>query len=167
MFFFWRKRIHVDLSGGCFGGMACRKRPKSRQKTTGYQALSITTSSITGRVNGQLLPRLKRSFLSSEEQGLDFTPSPLQDPPRSFFAAQGFQGQQGVRQHHQGHMPRGQGILRDKVESTTGPAARLYKKATADKKVVPSYRGHASIEDSNGLAVAAAASLAATIAERK
>jgi len=57
-------------------------------------------------------------------------------------------------------------LLRDKVESTTDPDARLFKKATADK-AVPRYQGHALIENRSGLVVAAEASLAATIAERE
>jgi transposase len=57
-------------------------------------------------------------------------------------------------------------LLRDKVESTTDPDARLYKKATADK-AVPSYQGHALTENRNGLVVAAEATLAATVAERE
>jgi transposase len=61
---------------------------------------------------------------------------------------------------------KGEVLLRDKVESTTDPDARLYKKATADK-AVPAYQGHALIENRNGLVVAAEASLAATIAERE
>lgn len=61
---------------------------------------------------------------------------------------------------------RGEVLLRDKVESTTDPDARLYKKATADK-AVPAYQGHALIENRNGLVVAAEASLAATAAERE
>jgi transposase len=61
---------------------------------------------------------------------------------------------------------KGEVLLRDKVESTTDPDARLYKKATADK-AVPSYQGHALIENRNGLAVAAEATLAATVAERE
>jgi transposase len=60
---------------------------------------------------------------------------------------------------------KGEVLLRDKVESTTDPDARLYKKATADK-AVPAYQGHALIENRNGLVVAAETSLAATIAER-
>lgn len=60
---------------------------------------------------------------------------------------------------------KGEVLLRDKVESKTDPDARLYKKATADK-AVPSYQGHALIENRNGLVVAAEASLAATVAER-
>jgi hypothetical protein len=61
---------------------------------------------------------------------------------------------------------KGEVLLRDKVESKTDPEARLYKKATADK-AVPSYQGHALMENRNGLVVAAEASLAATVAERE
>jgi transposase len=60
----------------------------------------------------------------------------------------------------------GEVLLRDKVESTTDPDARLYKKASADK-AVPAYQGHALIENRNGLAVAAEATLASTVAERE
>lgn len=60
----------------------------------------------------------------------------------------------------------GEVLLRDKVESTTDPEARLYKKAAADKPV-PSYQGHALIENRNGLVVAAEATQAATVAERE
>jgi transposase len=60
----------------------------------------------------------------------------------------------------------GEVLLRDKVESKTDPEARLYKKARADK-AVPSYQGHALMENRNGLVVAAEASLAATVAERE
>jgi transposase len=59
---------------------------------------------------------------------------------------------------------KGEVLLRDKVESTTDPEARLYKKATADK-AVPSYQGHALTENRNGLVVAAEASLSAADAE--
>jgi transposase len=57
-------------------------------------------------------------------------------------------------------------LLRDKVESSTDPEARLYKKAKADK-AVPSYQGHALTENRNGLVVAAEATQSATIAERE
>ena len=57
-------------------------------------------------------------------------------------------------------------LLRDKVESKTDPEARLYKKATADKSV-PSYQGHALMENRSGLVVGAQASCAATAAERE
>ena len=61
---------------------------------------------------------------------------------------------------------KGEVLLRDKVESTTDPQARLYKKAAADK-AVPSYLGHALIENRHGLVVAAQATQAATVAERE
>jgi transposase len=61
---------------------------------------------------------------------------------------------------------KGEVLLRDKVESATDPDARLYKKATTDK-AVPSYQGHALMENRNGLVVAAEASLASTAAERE
>lgn len=61
---------------------------------------------------------------------------------------------------------RGEVLLRDKVESKTDPEARLYKKATADK-AVPSYQGHALMENRSGLVVAAQASQSATAAERE
>lgn len=55
--------------------------------------------------------------------------------------------------------------LRDKVESTTNPVARLYKKSAAWKSV-PSYQGHALIENRNGFVVAAEATSAGDAAER-
>ena len=61
---------------------------------------------------------------------------------------------------------KGEVLLRDKVESTTDPDARLYKKASADKSVA-GYQGHALIENRNGLVVAAEARLASTVAERE
>lgn len=66
----------------------------------------------------------------------------------------------------QGSGSGGEVLLRDKVESTTDPDARLYKKATADK-AVPAYQGHALIENRSGLVVAAEATQAATVAERE
>jgi transposase len=59
----------------------------------------------------------------------------------------------------------GEVLLRDKVESSTDPDARLYKKAAADKSV-PSYQGHVLMENRNGLVVGAQGSLSATVAER-
>jgi transposase len=58
----------------------------------------------------------------------------------------------------------GEVLLRDKVESSTDPEARLYKKSTPDK-AVPSYQGHALMENRSGLVVAAQASLSAADAE--
>jgi len=66
----------------------------------------------------------------------------------------------------QGSGHKGEVLLRDKVESTTDPDARLYKKAAADK-AVPAYQGHALIENRNGLVAAAEATQAATVAERE
>jgi transposase len=60
----------------------------------------------------------------------------------------------------------GEVLLRDKVESKTDPESRLFKKATADKSV-PSYQGHAVIENRHGLVVGAEASQSATNAERE
>jgi transposase len=59
----------------------------------------------------------------------------------------------------------GRVLLRDKVESSTDPDARLYRKAAADRSV-PSYLGHALMENRSGLVIAAEASLAGTDAER-
>jgi transposase len=67
----------------------------------------------------------------------------------------------GAGSGHQGAV-----LLRDKVESKTDKDARLYKKAAADK-AVPSYQGHALMENRSGLVVAAEASLSATVAERE
>ena len=60
----------------------------------------------------------------------------------------------------------GEVLLRDKVESKTDSEARLFKKATADKSV-PSYQGHAVMENRSGLVVGAAASQSATNGERE
>jgi hypothetical protein len=57
-------------------------------------------------------------------------------------------------------------LLRDKVESSTDADARLYKKALADK-AVPSYQGHALMENRNGLIVAAEASRSSNASERE
>jgi transposase len=59
----------------------------------------------------------------------------------------------------------GEVLLRDKVESSTDPEARLYKKALPDK-AVPSYQGHVLMENRNGLIVAAEASQSSNAAER-
>jgi transposase len=58
----------------------------------------------------------------------------------------------------------GEVLLRDKVESTTDPEARLYRKSKADRSL-PSYQGHAFMENRSGLVVAAQASLAGADAE--
>ena len=60
----------------------------------------------------------------------------------------------------------GEVLLRDRVESTTDPEARLYKKSNTEKAIA-SYQGHALMENRNGLVVAAKASQAATVTERE
>lgn len=61
---------------------------------------------------------------------------------------------------------RGELLLRDRVESTTDPEARLYRKSQGDR-AMPCYQGHALMENRNGLVVAAEASLAGRDAERQ
>jgi transposase len=60
----------------------------------------------------------------------------------------------------------GEVLLRDKVESSTDPEARLCKKSNADKAIA-SYQGHALMENRNGLVMAAKASQSATVTERE
>jgi transposase len=60
----------------------------------------------------------------------------------------------------------GEVLLRDRVESSTDPEARLCKKSNADKAIA-SYQGHALIENRNGLVMAAKASQSATVTERE
>jgi transposase len=66
----------------------------------------------------------------------------------------------------EGSGSKGAVLLRDKVESSTDPDARLYKKSAADKSV-PAYQGHALMENRNGLVVAAEATLAGNASERE
>ncbi len=81
-------------------------------------------------------------------------------------AARSFKEKSDRPKPGQGSGSGGEVLLRDKVESTTDPDARLYKKATADK-AVPAYQGHALMENRSGLVVAAEATQAATVAERE
>lgn len=85
---------------------------------------------------------------------------------QAWAAARSFQEKKDPPAPGAGSGHKGEVLLRDKVESTTDPEARLYKKATADK-AVPAYQGHALIENRNGLVVAAQATQAATVAERE
>jgi transposase len=85
---------------------------------------------------------------------------------QAWVAARSFKEKSDPLAPGRGSGHKGEVLLRDKVESTTDPDARLYKKATADK-AVPSYQGHALIENRNGLAVAAEATQSATVAERE
>lgn len=84
---------------------------------------------------------------------------------QAWASARSFKDKQDPPQPGSGSGDGGRVLLRDKVESTTDPDARLYRKASADRSV-PSYLGHALMENRNGLVVAAEASLAGTDAER-
>src|ERR1700722_13976761 len=85
---------------------------------------------------------------------------------QAWAAARSFTGKSDPPASGAGSGHKGEVLLRDKVESKTDKDARLYKKAAADK-AVPSYQGHALIENRSGLVVAAEASLSATVAERE
>jgi hypothetical protein len=84
---------------------------------------------------------------------------------QAWASARSFQEKTDPPAPGEGSGSKGALLLRDKVESTTDPEARLYKKSKADKSV-PAYMGHTLIENRNGLAVAAEASEAGNAAER-
>lgn len=84
---------------------------------------------------------------------------------QAWASARSFKDKQEPPQPGTGTGDGGRVLLRDRVESTTDAEARLYRKASADRSV-PSYLGHALMENRNGLVVAAEASLASTDAER-
>lgn len=120
---------------------------------------------IAGAVSQQLLLAVveearAHQLLSEEHFTVDGTLI------QAWAAARSFQERKGPPAPGSGSGRKGEVLLRDKVESTTDPDARLYKKAAADKPV-PSYQGHALMENRNGLVVAAAASRSATVAERE
>jgi transposase len=85
---------------------------------------------------------------------------------QAWASAQSFKQKKDPPAGGTGSGSRGELLLCDKVESSTDPDARLYKKATADK-AVPSYLGHAVMENRNGLIVAAQASQCSPAAERQ
>jgi transposase len=120
---------------------------------------------IAGEVSEQLLQSVlveahEHNLLSEEHFTVDGTLI------QAWAAGRSFKQKQDPPAPGSGTGSGGKVLLRDTVESTTDPDARLYKKATADK-AVPGYQGHALMENRNGLVVAAAASLAATVAERE
>ena len=119
---------------------------------------------IEGKVSQQLLAAVlaearEKELLSTEHFTVDGTLI------QAWAAARSFQEKSDPPARGQGSGHEGEVLLRDKVESKTDPEARLYKKASADKSV-PSYQGHALMENRNGLVVAAQASCSATAAER-
>lgn len=120
---------------------------------------------IEGAVSQQLLESVlvdarEHDLLSEEHFTVDGTLI------QAWAAARSFKQKSDPPAPGAGSGHKGEVLLRDKVESTTDPDARLYKKASADK-AVPSYQGHALIENRNGLVVAAEATQAATVAERE
>lgn len=120
---------------------------------------------IAGQVSQALLASVlvearENDLLSEEHFTVDGTLI------QAWAAARSFQEKSDPPKPGAGSGCRGEVLLRDKVESTTDSEARLYKKATADKSL-PSYQGHALMENRNGLVVAAEASQAATNAERE
>ena len=102
----------------------------------------------------------QRKLLSEEHFTVDGTLL------QAWAAARSFQPKDDPPKPGQGSGGRGEVLLRDKVESSTDPEARLYRKSKTDKSL-PSYLGHALMENRNGLVVAAQVSLASGDAERK
>lgn len=120
---------------------------------------------IAGAVSQRLLEEVlleaqERDLLSEEHFTVDGTLI------QAWAAARSFKDKSDPPKPGCGSGHNGEVLLRDKVDSSTDPDARLYKKATADK-AVPAYQGHALIENRNGLVMAAEASQAATVAERE
>jgi transposase len=120
---------------------------------------------ISGAVSQQLLAAVlaesrEKQLLSAEHFTVDGTLI------QAWAASRSFQEKSDPPAPGKGSGHGGEVLLRDKVESKTDPEARLYKKATADKSV-PSYLGHALMENRHGLVVAAQASPSATAAERE
>jgi transposase len=119
---------------------------------------------IAGAVSQQLLAAVlaearEKQLLSAEHFTVDGTLI------QAWAASRSFQEKSDPPGPGKGSGHGGKVLLRDRVESKTDPEARLYKKAKADKSV-PSYQGHALLENRNGLVVAAQASCSGTAAER-
>lgn len=119
---------------------------------------------IAGEASQQLLVEVlaearQHDLLSEEHFTVDGTLI------QAWASAQSFKEKKDPPAPGAGSGQHGELLLRDKVESTTDGEARLYKKALADK-AVPSYQGHALMENRNGLIVAAEASLSSNAAER-
>jgi transposase len=120
---------------------------------------------ISGAVSQKLLESVlvearEHELLSEEHFTVDGTLI------QAWAAARSFKEKSDPPTPGKGSGSKGALLLRDKVESTTDPEARLYKKSKADKSE-PAYMGHTLIENRNGLAVAAEASEAGNAAERE
>jgi transposase len=120
---------------------------------------------ISGAISQQLLESVliearAHDLLSEEHFTVDGTLI------QAWASARSFNDKSDPPASGKGSGHKGAVLLRDKVESTTDPEARLYKKSKADKSV-PAYMGHTLIENRNGLAVAAEATEAGNAAERE
>jgi transposase len=120
---------------------------------------------IAGEVSQQLLSAVveqarEQGLLSEEHFTVDGTLI------QAWASARSFKEKNNPPAPGSGSGSKGSVLLRDKVESTTDPDARLYKKSAADKSV-PAYQGHALMENRNGLVVAAQATLAGNASERE
>jgi transposase len=120
---------------------------------------------IAGAVSQQLLSAVldearEHDLLSEEHFTVDGTLI------QAWAAARSFKDKSDPPAPGAGSGHKGAVLLRDQVESATDLDARLYKKAAADKSV-PSYQGHALMENRNGLVVAAEATQSANVAERE
>jgi transposase len=120
---------------------------------------------IAGQASQQLMVAVveearEHDLLSEEHFSVDATLI------QAWASAQSFKEKKNPPPPGAGSGNKGTLLLRDKVESSTDADARLYKKALADK-AVPSYQGHALMENRNGLIVAAEASRSSNAAERE
>lgn len=120
---------------------------------------------MEGEVSQQLLWAVveeagERDLLSEEHFTVDGTLI------QAWASARSFKEKSDPPAPGSGSGKKGSVLLRDKVESTTDPDARLYKKSAADKSV-PAYQGHVLMENRNGLVVAAQATLAGNASERE
>jgi transposase len=120
---------------------------------------------IAGQASQQLMVAVveearEHDLLSEEHFSVDATLI------QAWASAQCFKEKKNPPPPGAGSGKKGTLLLRDKVESSTDGDARLYKKALADK-AVPSYQGHALMENRNGLIVAAEASRSSNAAERE
>lgn len=120
---------------------------------------------ISGQASQQLMVAVveearEQDLLSEEHFSVDATLI------QAWASAQSFKEKKNPPAPGAGSGKKGTLLLRDKVESSTDADARLYKKALADK-AVPSYQGHALMENRNGLIMAAEASRSSNAAERE
>lgn len=120
---------------------------------------------IAGEISQQLLLAVieearRQELLSEEHFTVDGTLIQAWASRRSFVPRQDPPAPGG------GSGVKGEVLLRDRIESTTDPEARLYRKSQADKSV-PCYQGHALTDNRNGLIVAAEASQAGRDSERE